>query len=125
MLVNRAESHLSGARFVGLRDVVPDTLAVKDLPANLTKFYNELGFLPKPKRDNKPKRLLWKMDFANQSHNWTKKQILENLTLPKNDKAKEAEIILQTQLVRTFATKRQANFESLQNQPRTKPKPRN
>ena len=58
MLVNRAESHLSGARFVGLRDVVPDTLAVKDLPANLTKFYNELGFLPKPKRDNKPKRLL-------------------------------------------------------------------
>ena len=45
-----------------------DTLTVKDLPANLTKFYNELGFLPKPKRDNQLKRLLQKMSFANQSH---------------------------------------------------------
>ena len=35
-----------------------DSLTVKDLPANLPKFYNELCFLPKPKRDNKPKRLL-------------------------------------------------------------------
>jgi hypothetical protein len=50
---------------------------------------------------------------------------LENLTLPKNDKAKETEIILQTQLTRTFARKRQANFESLPNQLRRKPKPRN
>ena len=41
MLENAAESHTSGARFVG-RDVVQDTLAVKDLPANLTTFYNEL-----------------------------------------------------------------------------------
>jgi hypothetical protein len=50
---------------------------------------------------------------------------LENLTLPKNDNAKETEIILETQLARTFATKRQANFENLQNRPRIKPKPRN
>ena len=32
-----------------------DSLAVKDLPANLAKFYNELDFLPKPKKGNKPK----------------------------------------------------------------------
>jgi len=32
-------------------------------------------------------------------------QILENLTLPKKDNAKENEIILQTQLTRTFAQK--------------------
>jgi hypothetical protein len=68
ILENAAESHTSGARFVGRRAVVPDSLAVKDLPANLTKFYNELGFLPKPKRDNMSKRLLQKMSFANQSH---------------------------------------------------------
>jgi hypothetical protein len=50
---------------------------------------------------------------------------LENLTSPKNDKAKETEIILQTQLTRTFARKRQVNFENLLNQLRRKPKPRN
>ena len=43
MLENAAESHTSGARFVG-RVVVQDTLAVKDLPANMTKFYNQLCF---------------------------------------------------------------------------------
>jgi len=42
---------------------------------------------------------------------------LENLTLPKNDKAKETETILQIQLTRTFARKRQASFENLQSQP--------
>ena len=41
------------------------------------------------------------------------------------DKANEAEIILQTQPARTFVEKRQADFENLPNQPRTKPKPRN
>jgi len=38
------ESPASGARFVGLRAVVPDSLVIKDLLANLTKFYNELDF---------------------------------------------------------------------------------
>jgi hypothetical protein len=47
---------------------------------------------------------------------------LDNLTLPKNDNAKEAEIILQTQLTKTFVAKRQADFENLQNQPRIKTK---
>ena len=41
------------------------------------------------------------------------------------DKANEAEIILQTQPARTFAEKRQADFEDLQSQPGIKPKPRN
>jgi hypothetical protein len=58
MLGIAPESPASGARFVRLRAVAPDSLAVKDLPANLTKFYNELGFLPKPKRDDKPECLL-------------------------------------------------------------------
>ena len=43
MLENAAESHTSGARGVG-RVVVPDTLTAKDLPANMTKFYNQLCF---------------------------------------------------------------------------------
>jgi hypothetical protein len=38
------------------------------------------------------------MSFANQSQRPTRTLILENLTLPKNDNAKETEIILQTQL---------------------------
>jgi len=50
---------------------------------------------------------------------------LENLTQPKDNNANENERILQTQLTRTFAEKRQADFENLQNRPRTKPKPRN
>jgi hypothetical protein len=41
-----------------------DSLTVKDLPANLTIFYNGLCFLPKPKRHNKPKRLLQKNEFC-------------------------------------------------------------
>jgi hypothetical protein len=44
------------------------------------------------------KRLL-KKDFAKQ----TETQILENLILPKNDKANEARVILQTQFTRNFA----------------------
>jgi hemerythrin-like domain-containing protein len=64
---------------------------------------------------------LAKKDFAKQ----TRTQILENLTLIKNDKANETEIILQTQLTRTFAKRNRTNFESLQNQPRKKTKPRN
>ena len=62
------------------------------------------------------------MDFAKQNHEWTKTQILENLTSPKDNNANETEIILQTQLARTFAEKRQANFKDLQNQPWTLPK---
>jgi hypothetical protein len=42
----------------------------------------------------------------------------------KRDKTNEAKIILQTQLARTFAEKMQADFENLQSQPGTKPKPR-
>jgi hypothetical protein len=38
---------------------------------------------------------------------------LENLTLLENRKAIETEIILQTQLARSFAEKRQADFENL------------
>jgi hypothetical protein len=44
MLVNRAESHTSGARFVGQPLCLPKRWLKKDYTANMTKFYNELGF---------------------------------------------------------------------------------
>jgi len=49
-----------------------------------------------------------------------KRKFWKTWLYPKSDNANETEIILQTQLTRTFATKRQANFESLHNRPRTK-----
>jgi len=56
------------------------------------------------------------MGFANQSQRRTRTLILENLTLPKNDNANESDKILQTQLTRTFAKRKHADFESLHNQ---------
>ena len=44
---------------------------------------------------------------------------LENLTLPKNYKANESDKILQTQLTRTFAEKRQADFGNLARRKKT------
>ena len=59
-----------------------------------------LLFSKNQKNCDLPKR--WqKKDFAKQ----TRTQILENLTLPKCDNAKENEIILQTQLTWNFAKK--------------------
>jgi len=49
MLVNRAESHTSGARFVSQPARLPEPLPKKDDTANLTEFYLQLCFLPKPK----------------------------------------------------------------------------
>jgi len=43
-----------------------------------------------------PKRLLKKMDFANQNDKRTRTKILENLTLLENLKANEAKPALQT-----------------------------
>ena len=59
-----------------------------------------LFFSKNQKNCDLPKR--WqKKDFAKQ----TRTQILENLTLPENDNAKENEIILQTKLTWNFAIK--------------------
>jgi hypothetical protein len=55
---------------------------------------------------------LLKKDFAKQ----TGTKILENLTQPKDNNDNESEIILQTQLTRTFAEKRQTDFENLARQ---------
>jgi hypothetical protein len=44
MLVNRADSHTSGARFVGRFWVVQDALPEKDTIANLLNFYTQLIF---------------------------------------------------------------------------------
>ena len=51
MLENAAESHTSGARFVGWRFVVPDSLIVKDLPAKrLKKILHETSILATTKK---------------------------------------------------------------------------
>ena len=73
----------------------------------MTRFYTQFLFLPKPKKLWLTKRLL-KKDFAKQ----TETQILENLILPKDNNANETDKILQTQLTRTFAEKRQADFRN-------------
>ena len=49
MLVNRADSHTSGARFVSQPARWPEPLPKKDTTANMTRFYPQLCFLPKPK----------------------------------------------------------------------------
>jgi hypothetical protein len=48
MLVNRAESHTSGARFVG-RDGTKDSLAKKDITTNLKKICTQLTLWREPK----------------------------------------------------------------------------
>ena len=73
----------------------------------MTRFYTQFWFLPEPKKLWLTKRLL-KKDFAKQ----TETQILENLILPKDNNANETNKILQTQLTRTFAEKRQADFRN-------------
>ena len=78
-------------------------------------------FFSKNQKNCDLKKRLLKKDSAKQ----TRTQILKNSTLPKNDNANETDKILQTQLTRNFAKRKRADFENLQNQPRTKPKPRN
>ena len=73
----------------------------------MTRFYTQFWFLPEQKKLWLTKRLL-KKDFAKQ----TETQILENLILPKDNNANETDKILQTQLTRTFAEKRQADFRN-------------
>jgi hypothetical protein len=49
MLENAADSHTSGARFVGQPADLPEPLPKKDTTANMPKFYNELDFWQRPK----------------------------------------------------------------------------
>ena len=85
----------------------------------------ELAKTPNDQKRQPTKTLAIKMDFAKQNHKRPKRKFWRNWLWPKTDKANEAETILQTQFARTFAEKRQADFENLYNRPRTKPKPRN
>ena len=75
-------------------------------------------FFSKNQKNCDLQKRLQKKDFAK----LTRTLILENLTLPKNGNANESDKILQTQLTRNLAIKRYADFESLQNRPRTKTK---
>ena len=93
-------------------------LITRTTTIKLTRLLHELYSLARTKKNCDLKKRLLKKDSAKQARTI----ILENLTLPKNDNAKENEIILQTQLTWNFAIKRHADFESLQNQPRTKTK---
>jgi hypothetical protein len=47
---NAADSRTSGARFVSLRFVVPDSLAIKDLGANLATSLHRTRFFIKTQR---------------------------------------------------------------------------
>jgi len=60
MLVNRADSHTSGARFVSQPARLPEPLPKKDDTANMTRFYLQLCFLPKPKNFMRTKTLVEK-----------------------------------------------------------------
>ena len=57
MLENAAESHTSGARFVSQPARLPEPLPKKDDTANMTRFYLQLCFLPKPKNFMRTKTL--------------------------------------------------------------------
>ena len=60
MLLNRADSHTSGARFVGQPARWPEPLLKKDDTANMMKFYNKLFFWPMTKNINLQIHLLKK-----------------------------------------------------------------
>jgi hypothetical protein len=80
---------------------LPERWQKKDTTTNTTKILHAtLIFTRTQKNCNLPKRLL-KKDFAKKN----RMLILENLILPKMDKANESDKILQTQLTRTFAKK--------------------
>jgi hypothetical protein len=54
LLENHAESHTSTARFVSLRFVAPDSLAVKDLPAKrLRRLLHETLTLTTTKKNKR------------------------------------------------------------------------
>jgi len=56
---------------------------------------------------------------AKTKHKRTRIKYFRNPTQPKRDNANESNKVLQTQLTRNFAKRKQASFENLQNQPRT------
>ena len=124
MLENRAESHTSGARFVR-QPAADQNLCPKRQHCKLDWILHATLLLTKTQKSQLTKTLAEKKNFANQNHKRPERKFWRNWLWRKTDKANEAETILQTQLTITFAEKRQANFENLHNQPRTKPKPRN
>ena len=84
MPVKRADSHTSGARFVSQPACLPEPLQKKDDTANITRFYTQLWFWPKPKNfmrtetlAEKRRTLLWKITFG------TKKYFILTRTLAK------------------------------------------
>ena len=81
MLLNRADSHTSGARGVRRRDVAQDSLAVKDLPAKmLTKLLHETETLATTIKHNLTQMLAFQTTATNQS------PINQNANLQKTNK---------------------------------------
>jgi len=54
---------------------------------------------------------------AKTKHRQSRTKFFRNLTQPKDNTANETNKILQIQLAKTFAKRKHANFENLQNQP--------
>ena len=84
MLVNRADSHLSGARFVGRLYERKTCRLKKDTTANLTKFYTQLWFWPEPKKTVVYQNACYKSELCK-----TKPQTNQNDNFGKPDFAKK------------------------------------
>jgi len=119
MLVNRADSHKSTARFVRQPARWPEPLLKKDDTANMTRFYLQLCFLPKPKyfmRTETPAEKRRTLPWAK-----TTAETRKYFTLTKALAEKVWLLLLPKPLPR----KDKPVLETLQSQPWTKPKPWN
>ena len=118
MLVNRAESHTSGARFVSQPARWPELLRKKTTPQTWLNFTCNFAFDQNPKTLCEPKRSPKKDEFYfDQNNCWNEKIFYAD----QNDCWKRVTFTF----TKTYAEKRKADFENLQSQPWTKPKPRN
>ena len=112
MLVNRAESHTSGARFVGQPACWPKRWIKTEPPPTWLDFTRNFAFYQNPKKLCWPKRLLKKTNFTLSQNNCWNEEIFYA------DQNTCWERVTFT-FTKTCAEKRQADFENLQSQPRT------
>ena len=124
MLVNRAESPASSARFVRQPARWPEPLPKKTTPQTWLNFTRNFDFDQNAKEPINQNACWKKWTSPIKTKNEPERKFWRNWLWQKTDKANEAETILQTEFTKTYVEKRQANFENLQNQARTKPKKR-
>ena len=107
LLKKAAESHLSGARFVG-QPANQNDGRKKTPPQTRQDFTRNFDFYQNQKNCDL-QNACWKKTLLNKPE----RKFWKNQHNQKNYNANETEIILQTQLTRTFAEKRRADFENL------------